>query len=138
MRIFELEASLLSWIASRVDPEALLIGTFDPVDLTDSSATPWLGKLTLMQLTSASSIPGSATMLDLIIGFSVYCDLWRSTPDQKTAAADLFDDAANALCSWQYAPMRYPTMATGLPTADDGRILRLSVAITIPQFFQRT
>lgn len=138
MNLFAFEAALLAHLAARVDPSAILLGTFDPVDMTDDCTAPWLGKLTVLQLAATESIAGSSAALEMTIGFSVYVDLWRATPDQKTAASALFDAAGNALCGWEYAPMRYPRMATGLPTADDGRILRLSLAIAIPTFFTRT
>jgi hypothetical protein len=133
--IFDTETAILATLRAHCPPESVLLGTFDPVDLTDSASSPVIGQVALQQIASAGESRGLAAAVHLIYAFSVYCDVLRATTDQKLAAAALLESAANALVVWEYAPMRTPRIIDGQSSEFDGRILRLSIGFSIPAFF---
>lgn len=136
--IFDTETAILARLAAKCAPGSVLLGTFDPVDVSDDAASPVVGKLTLMQISATGAVHGSTAASDLYYGFSVYCDVYRASAGQKTAAAALLESAGNALVGWEYAGLRTPTMQTGQPTEFDGRLLRLSIGFSIPAYFVGT
>ena len=133
--IFDTEAAILAHLATKCAPGSVLLGTFDPIDLTDDSSHPVAGQILLLQIQHASDVRGCAASVLLQYGFSVYCDVARASSAQKTAAAALFNDASNALVAWEYAPMRHPQITDGQATGFDGRILRLSFGFALPAYF---
>lgn len=136
--IFDTETAILARLAARCAPGSVLRGTFDALDLTDDSVGPVVGKVELQQIAATGAVHGSAAAVDLAYAFSVYCDIHRSTPEQKTAAAALLEAAGNALVAWEYAPLRTPTLQAGQQSEFDGRVLRLSIGFSIPAFFAGT
>jgi len=136
--IFDTETAILARLAAKCAPGSVLLGTFDPVDVSDDAASPVVGKLTLMQISATGAVHGSAAASDLYYSFSVYCDVYRASAGQKTAAAALLEAVGNALVGWEYAGLRTPTMQTGQPTEFDGRLLRLSLGFSIPAYFVGT
>ncbi len=132
--IFDTETAILARLAAQCAPGSVLRGTFDAVDLTDESVSV-VGQVMLLQIQHAGDVRGCSASVHLQYGFSVYCDIARASALQKTAAAALFEDAARALVSWEYALMRHPQITDGQSTEFDGRILRLSLGFSIPAFF---
>ena len=136
--IFDTETAILARLAAKCAPGSVLRGTFDALDLTDDSVGPVVGKVELQQIAATGAVHGSAAAVVLAYAFSVYCDIHRATPEQKTAAAALLEAAGNALVAWEYAPLRTPTLQAGQQSEFDGRVLRLSIGFSIPAFFAGT
>lgn len=133
--IFDTESTILGYLATKCAPGTVLLGTFDPIDLTDDSSSPVVGQILLLQIQPAGQVRGCSAAVLLQYSFSVYCDIARASSAQKTAAATLFEAAANALVGWEYALMRHPQITDGQATGFDGRVLRLSFGFSIPAYF---
>jgi hypothetical protein len=136
--ICDAEQSILARLVAECAPGSVLLGTFDPADLTDDSLVPVLGKIMLTSIANAASDAGQSCRLSVAYSFSVYTDVYRATTDQKSAAAQLLQDAGNALVGWSSAPGRVTQIIDGPESGFDGRVLRLSFGFTIPAFFAGT
>lgn len=132
--IFDTEASILARLVDRCPSGSLLVGTFEEVNLTDDAAEVVAGQVFLTEIQPAGEVRGACAAVLLHYAFSVYCDIARASTEQKTAAADLFEQAAHALVGWEYAPMRYPQLTQGQSTEFNGRVLRLSFGFSLPAF----
>jgi hypothetical protein len=133
--IFDAEQAIIARLVEKCAQGSVLLGTFDPVDLTDDSSVVVLGKLMLTSIANAASDAGQACRLSVAYSFSVYTDVYRATTEQKTAAAQLLQDAGNALVGWSSSPGRVTQIIDGPESGFDGRVLRLSFGFTIPAFF---
>jgi len=129
--LYSTEAALLARLAEKCAPGSVLLGSLEPVDLTDDSSSPVVGKLILYRL-DPSSQSGQNARLALAFAFSVYCDSGRATPEQQEAAFDLLEAGGNALVGWEVSPGRVLQIVPGPETGTDGRMVRLSLAFTLP------
>lgn len=132
--IFDTDTLLLARLAANCAPGSVLLGTFDPVDMTDDSTTPVVGKLLLSQINQSSQ---TGTNCRALIGyeFAVWVDTARATAQQKTDAAKLLGDAISAMVGWEFSPGREVQISDGRETGFDGRILRLSFGFYLPAHF---
>lgn len=133
--ITDTETAILARLAAKCAPGTLLLGTFDPPDLTDDSPVVYLGKVMLTSIAPTASDSSTAARILLSYSFSVYTDIRRATPQQTSAAAQLLQDAGNALVGWASSVGRITQIADGPESSFDGRLLRLSFGFTIPAFF---
>jgi hypothetical protein len=131
------ETAILDRLHANLAAGTVLLGTFDPIDFTDDGSTPVLGQLRLERIGAGGSVGGSAAQYELVYSFSVYADVPRVTPAEKTAAFAMIEDAASAIVGWECQPMQYPVMLDGADTGYDGRVLRLSVGFSIPAIFAK-
>lgn len=129
--LYDQEAAILARLAARCAPGAVLLGTLDPVDLTDDAASPVVGKLILYRLDPTGQT-GQNARLVLAFAFSVLVDTARADATQQQAAFDLLQDAGQALVGWEITPGRSLEIVPGPETGNDGRITRLSLAFTLP------
>lgn len=129
--IFDVEALLLARLAAKCAPGSILLGTFDPINLTDDSTSP-----VVAQIQIAGAEPTAATGKNLRLGVvysvQVFLDTARADAGEKQAAADLFEDALEALVDYEYQPGRHVEIVGGKTTEFDGRVLRLAFGITFP------
>ena len=132
LRLKDIEAALLARLAAKCAPGSVLLGTLDPVDLTDDATTPVVGKLFLYRLDPTASQVGTHARLGLAFAFSVMVDTGRADSGQRDAAFDLLEDAGNALVGWEITAGRELEIIPGPESGNDGRIIRLSLAFTLP------
>ncbi len=135
--IFDTETAILARLAAKVAPGSVLLGTFDPVDLTDDTTSPVVAQVVLMEI-DATSQTGKHCRALLAYECGIYVDVRRATAPQKTAAAALLVDAINALVGWEASPGREVVISDGRQTGFDGRILRLSFGFHLPTHFVGT
>ena len=135
MNLITAELSILQRLAAQLAGGSVLVGTFNVVDLTDDGIGPVVGQLRLERINSGYSVKCSAAQIQLLFSFSVFCDVQRADDAEKTAAAQMLQDAGNALVAWEYEPSACPEIVDGPDTAFDGRILRLGFAFTINSYF---
>ena len=135
MTLLDTELAILQRLAAHLAAGSVLIGTFNAVDLTDDGIGPVIGHVRLERINSGFSVKGSAAQIQLLFSFSVFCDVPRTGSTEQAAAAQMLQDAGNALVSWQYEPSTCPEIVDGPDTAFDGRILRLGFAFTINSYF---
>lgn len=131
LSLYQIEAAILARLAAKCAPGSVFLGSLQPADLTDDSASPVVGKLQLYHL-DPSSQTGQNARLALAFAFSVYCDSGRATPEQQEAAFDLLEAGGNALVGWEVSPGRALQIVPGPETGNDGRMVRLSLAFTLP------
>ena len=135
MTLLDTELAILQRLAAHLAAGSVLIGTFNAVDLTDDGIGPVVGQVRLERINSGFSVKGSAAQIQLLFSFSVFCDVPRTGSTEQAAAAQMLQDAGNALVSWQYEPSTCPEIVDGPDTAFDGRILRLGFAFSINSYF---
>ena len=129
--IFDVEALLLARLAAKCASGSALRGTFDPVDLTDDSTSPVVAQIQIAG-TEPTGATGRNLRLGVVYGVHVFLDTARADAGEKQAAADLFEDALEALVDYEYQPGRHVEIVGGKTTEFDGRILRLAFGITFP------
>jgi hypothetical protein len=132
--ILDTETAILARLATRCAAGSILLGTFGVVDLTDPSPAPVVGIVGLQRIDPTEQ-QQAAARLECTWSFSVYTDIHRASPTQKTAAAALLEAAGNALVGWEISPGKYVSITAGQDSAFDGRILRLSFGFSVPSFF---
>ncbi len=131
------ETAILARLAAAL-PGAVLLGTFNDVDLTDDSPSPIVCQVRLQRIDSGFSVRASSAQVDLLFSFSVFCDVHRSTPADRETAYTLLQQAGNALVGWAYSPGQTPNIVDGPQTGYDGRILQIGFAFTVAAFFNAT
>lgn len=129
------ETAILDRLHANLAAGTVLLGTFDAIDFTDDGSTPVLGQLRLERIGAGGSVGGSAAQYELVYSFSVYADVPRVTPAEKTAAFAMIEDAASAIVGWEHSPMQYPVLLDGSETGFDGRVLRLSITFALTAIF---
>ena len=132
--IFDHEAAILARLAAKCAPGSRLVGTFDVIDFTDPATIPVVCQVALAKVDPLGQT-GRCARANLAWHVCVYVDIHRASPAEKTAAGVLLSAAASALVGWEIEPGRELQLADGPETGFDGRILRLSVAFTLPAFF---
>lgn len=133
--IFDTEAAIITHLLPRCAPGSVILGTFDPIDLTDDSPTPVTSQVRLQRFYATDEVRGLSGMYQLHYVFSVFLDVHRASSSQRQSAATLLEDVASALIGWDYAPLRQPRLTDGQETEFDGRLLRLSIGFTLPVYF---
>jgi hypothetical protein len=97
--IFDVEALLLARLAAKCAPGSLLLGTFDPIDLTDDTTTPVVAQIQIAA-TEPTAATGKNLRLGVVYSVNVFLD---------TARADAGEKAAAATCSRMRSPRWWTT-----------------------------
>lgn len=135
LSLYQIESALLARLAAKCAPGTRLLGTIDPADLTDDITDPVAGKLMLYRLDPTDQA-GTSARIATAYAFSAYCDSARASPADQQAAFDLLEAAGNALTGWEISPGRELQILPGPETGiEENRIIRLSIAFTVPTHF---
>lgn len=129
--IFDVETLLLARLAARCAPGSVLLGTFDPVDLTDDSTTPVVAQIQIAG-TDPIGATGGNLRLGVVYSAQIFLDTARADASEKAAAAALFEAALTALTNYEVQPGRHVAIVGGKTTEFDGRVLRLAFGFTFP------
>ena len=129
--IFDVEALLLARLAAKCAPGSLLLGTFDPIDLTDDTTTPVVAQIQIAA-TEPTAATGKNLRLGVVYSVNVFLDTARADAGEKAAAATLFEDALAALVDYEYQPGRHVEIVGGQASEFNGRVLRLAFGLTFP------
>lgn len=132
--IFNKEAAVIAHLVTTCAPGSVILGTLDAIDLTDDTASPVAGQVSLVQIQSAGNVRGCAAGVLLQFVFSVYCDILRASAEQKTAAETLFETAAKALVTFEHSSQQHLQITDGQSTGFDGRVIRMSIGFSIPTY----
>lgn len=132
--IFNKEAAVIAHLVTKCAPGSVILGTLDAIDLTDDTTSPVAGQVSLVQILSVGGVLGAAAGVHLQFVFSVYCDILRSSAEQKTAAETLFETAARALVTFEHSPQQHLQITDGQSTGFDGRVIRMSIGFSIPTY----
>lgn len=139
--LYETEALILDRLRAQCAPGSILLGTLQPVDMSDDSGYPVVAKLMLYRIDQGGSPSPHARNVRLEIGyaFSVYCDTARASVAQQQEAFDLLQAAGSAMVGWALPSSipgqtsgRHVQIATGPESGNDGRVTRLSLGFTVP------